>query len=236
MFTVALIGADGAGKSTIARMLKESFQLPIKYLYMGINVESSNVALPSSRFIQFLKRKRQSEAVTSRHPIISSDIMQPPEHKRRGRLRAAARLIYRLSEEWYRQLISWSYQLRGYIVIYDRHFTFDFDSHDLDIKELGEPLSKRLHRWILSHFYPRPSLVLFLDASPEVLYARKGEGTLSYLEVRRNAFSRQGEKIPNFIRIDASQPLETVYREVNEHVVQFHRNYCRKNPFLKERT
>ena len=54
MYTVALIGGDGAGKTTIADQLRDSFPLPLKYLYMGINIESSNVALPTSRIIEKL--------------------------------------------------------------------------------------------------------------------------------------------------------------------------------------
>ena len=49
MVTVALIGADGAGKTSVARALERSRDLPIKYLYMGINTEASNHMLPTTR-------------------------------------------------------------------------------------------------------------------------------------------------------------------------------------------
>jgi len=55
MSTIALIGADGSGKTTIARMLLESPPVKMKYLYMGLNTESSNYALPTSRLIYYLK-------------------------------------------------------------------------------------------------------------------------------------------------------------------------------------
>ena len=42
MATIALIGADGSGKTTIAKMLLESPPAKMKYLYMGLNIESSN--------------------------------------------------------------------------------------------------------------------------------------------------------------------------------------------------
>ena len=47
---IALIGGDGAGKTTLTRMLVEAEPQRLHYLYMGVNVESSNVALPTSRF------------------------------------------------------------------------------------------------------------------------------------------------------------------------------------------
>ena len=43
MFTVALIGPDGAGKSTIGRKLQQISPIPMKYVYMGVNLESSNL-------------------------------------------------------------------------------------------------------------------------------------------------------------------------------------------------
>ena len=52
MASIALIGPDGAGKTTVTRFLEASSLLPFKYLYMGINLEASNVALPTFRFIE----------------------------------------------------------------------------------------------------------------------------------------------------------------------------------------
>src|SRR3989442_325936 len=56
MSSIAIIGPDGAGKTTITRMLQASSSLPLKYLYMGINIEASNFALLTSRLIEHLKR------------------------------------------------------------------------------------------------------------------------------------------------------------------------------------
>ncbi|MDQ4078675.1 MAG: hypothetical protein M3220_20845, partial [Chloroflexota bacterium] len=58
MFTVALIGADGAGKTTVGKRLEGALPLPAKYIYMGINLESSNLVLPTTRLILEVKRLR----------------------------------------------------------------------------------------------------------------------------------------------------------------------------------
>ncbi|HEX5579064.1 MAG TPA: hypothetical protein VFY43_05290, partial [Candidatus Limnocylindria bacterium] len=50
--TVAIIGPDGAGKTTIARRLEESLPMPTRYLYMGWNYEASNVMLPFNQLRQ----------------------------------------------------------------------------------------------------------------------------------------------------------------------------------------
>ena len=56
MFTVAVIGPDGAGKSTVTQQVLKQLDLPLKYIYMGVNLESSNLVLPTTRLILELKR------------------------------------------------------------------------------------------------------------------------------------------------------------------------------------
>lgn len=122
-------------------------------------------------------------------------------------------------EECYRQLVSWRYQLQGFVVLYDRHYVFDFAPEIMEVQR--ESLEQQLHRWWLTYLYPRPDLVIFLDAPGEVLFARKGELTVAELERRRQAFLRQGERIPNFVRVDATRPLGEVYEEIIYHVLRF---------------
>jgi thymidylate kinase len=133
-----------------------------------------------------------------------------------------------LAEEWYRQLFSWFYQMRGYVVLYDRHFLFDFAIAVDD--EPHESLTKWLHRWCVRHIYPCPSLVIYLDAPAEVLFARKGEWGLEALERRRQAFLQVGKQTPNFVQVDATQSLEEVYAEVTHHILEFMKNRGRYMP------
>lgn len=222
MFSVALIGPDGAGKTTIARMIEKSFPLPIEYLYMGVAVESSNVALPTTRLVEHWKRRRRKKSgmAPSKHAPPSS-ASRNGAAKRSGKLRAVLRLLNRLTEEWYRQFLSWRFRRQGKIVLYDRHYKFDFE---LDKStSAGEQLrfTDWLHRWCLASLYPRPDLVIYLDAPAEVLFARKGEYTLAWLESRRQAFISQGRQTPNFVQIDATQPLDVVYAEVTTCITQF---------------
>lgn len=219
MPTIALIGPDGAGKTTLTRMLAGSGLLPFRYLYMGIDVSASNLALPTSRLIERLKPwVRQGRRIAA--PGEGAQSRSADRRRRQdGRLWSAARLANRLAEEWFRQLASWFYQLRGCVVLYDRHFAFDFAPELMG--EAGMTLTGRLHGWCLKYLYPRPDLVIFLDAPGEVLYARKGESTIAELERRRQAFLHIGAKMPGFVRVDATRPLSKVYQEVAQHVVRF---------------
>jgi thymidylate kinase len=217
MATVAFIGPDGAGKTTQTRMLRESGVVPFKYLYMGVDIPASNIALPTSRLIE--RFKSRSSRVTAVAPP-ATDGTRPARASRSvgASLRGYARLANRLSEEWFRQLVSWTYQARGYSVLYDRHFALDFAP---EIVPPGDqPLDKRIHSWCLRHLYPAPHLVIFLDAPGTLLFARKGELSIDELERRRQGFLALGKRIPGFVRVDATQPLPDVYAEITRHVLR----------------
>ena len=218
MSTIALIGPDGAGKTAITRMLRDSQVLPFRYLYMGVNIAASNVALPTARLAEWAKRRLgRGGSMAAGAPPRS----HAAARRRRGVLGgawSAARLANRLADAWFRQLVSWSYELRGYVVLYDRHFALDFV--DEIAADTSEPLDRRLYRWSLTHLYPTPDLVVFLDAPGAVLYARKGESTPEELERRRQAFLAHGRRLPGFRRVDATRPLAEVYEEVAALVVR----------------
>jgi len=213
MTCIAVIGGDGAGKTTVTRWLLASGRAPLRYLYMGINVESSNAALPTSRLLQRLRRRR-GEGGT-----LHAAATRPARGGAKGALRAAVRLAYRLSEEWYRQLLCGYFELRGEVVLCDRHFLYDF--YETAPRRRAQRFAERVHLWLLEHLYPRPDLVLFLDAPAEVLFARKGEATLEFLEGRRAAVLELGAGDPRFCRVDATRPLEEVQAEVARRIDAF---------------
>lgn len=227
MYSVALIGPDGAGKTSLTAKLKQSCTAPIKCLYMGINIEASNHALPTSRLVEYFKRRSNREVGVCRGGDASPSGGVDEKRGLGAWLWAVGRLINRLLEEWYRQVLSWSYQLRGYAVIYDRYFLYDFTLDGIDGE--NQPADKRFHQWLLQHCYPRPRLTIYLDAPAEVLFARKGEKTLAELELRRQAFLHLEHKVKNFVRIDTTRPLDVVYSEVCNLIEQGYRN-TRANP------
>jgi thymidylate kinase len=210
-FTVALIGCDGAGKTTVARALERATGLPVRYLYMGVSAESSNRQLPSTRVAHAIKRRA---AATRRHAPAQAGRAPAPRGVRRA-CRSALRLANRLAEEWYRQLIAQALVRRGSIVVFDRHFLADY--HPFDVAGAGRPLSRRIHGWMLMHTYPRPDLVVLLDAPPEVLFARKGEGTLASLARRREDYlgltDAAGIDRP-FAVVSATQSVDAVVADV----------------------
>ncbi len=226
MFTVALIGGDGAGKTTVANAVIQSSGIPIKYLYMGLSTRSSNHALPTSRLVLFLKRRMyRKSAQKSANPLPDEMPASQLEYSEEthGWAWNTARFLNRLAEAWYRQLLSINYQMRGYVVIYDRHFFFDTAPGVINSQDQSLLLLDRLYFWLMSHWYPRPTLTIFLDAPPGLLFRRKSEATPEYLEQQRGVFLNQGRKLAHFFRVDASQPLDEVINEVMQHIQDFYR-------------
>jgi len=213
MTTVALIGADGAGKTTVARRLPGLLPVPVRYLYMGVSAESSNVMLPTTRIARRLKRALGAPP----------DTAGPPSHAPRKRsrsfarrrvadVRAALRLGNRFAEEWYRQWHASRWERAGAVVVFDRHFFVDY--HAYDVAGDDRSWSQRLHGAVLGRLYPRPDLVVYLDAPGEVLLARKGEGSVEALEARRDEYRAVAPLVPAFVEVDATQPVEAVASQV----------------------
>ena len=213
-FSVALVEPDGAGKTTVARELERKLPLPTTYLYMGVAPGSSNRLLPTTWAVHALRRRR---GAGSSAPAGVG--------RRRGGVRALLRLANRVAEESYRQTLAWWHRGRGRVVIFDRHFFADYYSTDVHD---ATSLSRRLHGLFLAHVYPKPDLVVYLDAPAALLLARKGEGTLESLEALRRNYERLAEAAPSFVRIDASRPLERVVTDAAAAICEFAERRQRK--------
>ena len=226
MFTIALIGPDGAGKTTISRRLEGMLPRPVKSIYMGVNLDSSNMLLPTSQALRALKRALGAPPDVAGPPD-STRVKPPPKSVVKRTLagvKSILRLINQLSEEWFRQGLAWYYQRRGYIVLFDRHYFSDYYAYDIANRRGGLPLARRIHGFVLQHIYPRPDLVIYLDAPAEVLYERKGEGTLVALERRRKEYLQMRDLVRHFVAVDASQPLDDVVRAVAEVISDYYRD------------
>ncbi len=225
MVSIALIGGDGAGKTTIANAVIASSDLPMKYIYMGLGIRSSNHRLPLSRLVLEYKKRRYANAANTSNPNVPGEMpasaLEYSENEH-GWIWNTARFLNRLAEAWYRQLISITYQLRGTLVVYDRHFYFDAAPGVINSKNQSLNLLDQWFFWLMSHLYPKPSLTIFLNAPAELLFSRKGEASPEYLEQQRKVFLAQGKKLKHFVAVDASQPLEQVLIDVKRTILEFY--------------
>jgi broad-specificity NMP kinase len=229
MKTIALIGADGSGKTTVAKKIMQSPPVPLKYLYMGLNIESSNYALPTSRLaykVKLWEYKRKHKHLKNVE-LKNISLHQIDDNRRgdpRGKVGATARLVKRVSEELYRLFISWTFQIRGYNVLFDRHFIFDAATSATGEELKKQRFTNKIHRWFLNKVYSKPDLVIFLNAPAEVLYERKHEVDVEYLKTRTETFLKVGKALKNFVIVDTTQPIEKVFNEVNNTIIDFVNN------------
>ena len=226
MFTVALIGADGAGKTTICRHLKHALPVPSRYVYMGVNLEAANIKLPTTWLVHKAKRicDRRTRRTGNGPPDLTriKPLPKKPLARLAAEMKSGVWLLNRLGEEWFRQALIWFFLRRGNIVLFDRHYYSDYYAHDIANRGAGRPLGRRIHGFLLDRFYPKPELVILLDAPAELLFARKSEGTLESLERRVQEYRQLRGVLPDVQTVDASQPENAVLRDVANTIRDFY--------------
>ncbi len=232
MFTVAVIGPDGAGKSAVTQRLQQTLPLPVKYVYMGVNLESSNVVLPTTRIMLEIKQRRGGRPDMTGPPDPTRIRTAPKNGAKRlvKEVRTSLRLANLMAEEWYRQRIVRNYLRNGYIVLSDRHFFCDYYAHDIAVDRSQLPFARRIHGAMLDRYYPRPDLLICLDAPGEVLFERKGEGTPAMLEARRQEYLQLREAVAHYRIVDATQSLDEVARETAGIILDFYANEVADGP------
>jgi thymidylate kinase len=212
--TVALVGPDGAGKSAVVRAVAARLPVKARVVYLGVNLEASTTMLPTTRAVLALKRRRGGRAdMTARF----SDREQAGRRGVAGALRTWLRLGAWVAEEWYRAAVVGLLVRRGFLVLCDRHFFCDYYAADVAPRP-GRSRASRAHGWMLRTLYPRPDLVVVLDAPAEVLLRRKGEDTLESLERRRQEYLALRDVLPDVVVVDATTPLDAVVSTVTDAV------------------
>lgn len=221
--TVAIIGPDGAGKSTLIDKLENGLPFSVMRIYMGVNPAAATHALPTTRFIWFLNRMLKRP-----RPDYDADSPReaPKKESKKGGLKQIFRefksalfVANRISEQWYRQAVCWYYQWRGYLVLIDRHFYLDYLAVKLSGDVQRTVLAWRIHDFLIDRVYPRPNLTLYLDAPPEVLFARKQEVSLVRLEMMRRAYKQIYAYVPAFELLDATQSAEQVCEAAKRKII-----------------
>lgn len=209
--TVAIIGPDGAGKTTVARRLVEVLPIPVRYMYMGWNYDASNLLLPTNRML----RGRRN-----RHPDAADVAKAPRRHRSRvlAPLSAAFKLANLIAEGWFRQIIANRWSRAGYLVIFDRHFVADYP--DPRGRDRGSS-RRRLRHAILRRALPAPSILIYLDAPPETLLDRKGEGTLESLQRQRTAYRHVIANHPRAAEIPSDGSVAEVTAAVSATIMKF---------------
>jgi thymidylate kinase len=184
---IAFLGCDGSGKSSV-----------IQGLTSALEVEGHTITLGHWRPIPFTKSSASASA-TAEDP-----------HGQRPRGLAGSML--KLAWLWINWWAAWFQHLRSArnkgFVLFDRYHG------DLIVDpkryRYGGPM------WLAklaTRFMPQPDLVIFLDADPDILLARKQEVAKSALERARVNYLKFCSDSTFCRIIVASQPLDAVIAE-----------------------
>ena len=195
---------------------------PTRYLYMGVNLESSNELLPTTRLILGLKR------AGGRRPDLTGRTAptQIPGSDAAHAIRRFVRVGAWMAEEWYRAALARGARRSGKVVIFDRHFFCDYYAADIrpapaNDAEPRRTLASRIHGGVLRRWYPKPDLAILLDAPADVLIARKAGGTVESVEARRREYHELADVLPAFAVVDANVPLDSAVQAVRERIISF---------------
>jgi thymidylate kinase len=190
--TVAIMGPDGSGKSTIIEALRSELA-------------------PAFRHCAYYHLQ------PVRFRGTSSPVKNPYAKPRRGILLSLAKLAVfttRYVVGW--TLLVWPQTRRSTLVIFDRYF-YDLVADPMRYRLSGTGVAK-----ILCKLAPEPDVGVLLTAAPELLVQRKNEATLEhagalvrvYQSVCRANFS-------HLIEIDTGADQQVSTREVSARVLEF---------------
>ena len=198
MTGIALVGPDGAGKSTVAHRVVAALGDRAAYLYLGTNPAVDAPRLPTTRHGS---RLRAGGGGSGPPP-------PRPDGVRRT-MRTWVRMFTWLAEELYRGVHARRLQRRVPVVIRDRDFLADRLAVGGSL-----PRHERFHRAALARLYPVPDATVVLDAPAELLFERKGELDLAELDLRRHGYRGLGAVLPRVTIVDATAPLDEVVERV----------------------
>lgn len=215
---VAVLGVDGAGKSTVMSRLEQDLA-PAFWLvkrYHGRALESP------LRWTKRVRTQREMRRREIKRASVAGLPDKPPRNPHDKSRRGLALSLVKLALWWA------DYTLLGYtrdiyprlrrsaLVLLDRHY------QDLMVDparhRYGGPL------WLaraVGRFLPQPDLFILLDAPPEILHARKQEVSLAETSRQREAYLELVQRLPGGRVVDASRPPDEVVAETESAILDY---------------
>ena len=212
---IVFIGPDGCGKSSTTAAIKQSFRsatLTTDIVYLGPWGQSQ---LPLVKWIKALGCKPadpNEKAIFRGQADITKnkDSLTAFQYEMRSHLFYTALAI----ELWYRYFFLVMPKLRrGRIVLADRYI------YDILIGYRNRPsqYAYSFRQWLCAH-YPKPDVVILLDADAETIYKRKPQYDRTQLDDIRQRYHNIGETY-HFDQLDTSINVEATLESFKRYLL-----------------
>jgi len=209
-FIISFTGVDGAGKSTI---LEETRQLiSEKFRRKTVVLRHRPSLLPILSSYKYGKAGAEKRAATR----------MPRQGKNKSQFKSLLRFSYYYFDYIVgRVFVFFKYQLRNYIVLYDRYY-FDFI---VDGKRTNLEMNSDVPKW-LYRFVQKPKINFFLYAPAEIILSRKKELTPEAISTLTNnyknlfdEFSKSyGQEYHSIENIHLDETLEIISQQIKEEI------------------
>lgn len=198
-FVLGFSGLDGSGKSTLVDRFIAGIQKAVGEPPQLVHLLPAWIPMPHQIF---LRHKTQSN--------YTRPYSEPPVS---SRLNGWLRLTFYLCAFSLARTTMWLQMMRGHLIIMDRSF-LDFAS---DLTRSKIP-ALRIPDWLLRSLIPKGRL-FFLNASPDVVVARKGELTVEKAHSLQTSYLATCNTVGATL-LDGDRTADEVFKEFLGHLSQ----------------
>ncbi|MDH5523366.1 MAG: hypothetical protein OEY01_05170 [Desulfobulbaceae bacterium] len=202
---IAFIGPDGCGKTTIQNNLQPFFQKGFtkgkikKFYWRPFLLPRIQALLPGRK--RDIPDNTENEEPSARLELRNVGLCQRIAH--------CIKLFYYSLDYIFGRLKYQGAWSRGGVVCFDRYWG--------DLLVFPERFGINVPKWLvrlLGLFVPKPDIVFYLHAEPEVLIGRKPELPFEEMKSQIEQYKDLCQRYPNYSLINGDQPEEDVLADV----------------------
>jgi thymidylate kinase len=204
---VALLGPDGAGKTTTAALIAQAPVRRIPFSAVRSRLGYRQTLPPLLKVKSAILRRRIAPTSTSLDPHGA-----PAHHP----LVWVLKFAYYAADQWLEQVWMRREMAHGCLVLKDRHL-LELPIDPMRYRYSGPPILARA----MARLVPQPTLIIVLDAPTDVLRGRKQEVSEAETARQLRAYRALARRAPHACLVNSAQPLDDVVRDVEHAITGF---------------